>query len=1249
MHGVWAQCNALRPQRDITFNTDQDCAPVTVTDFTITYFFNTPQDPANINIIFEWNDPGNNISVTGLGTGMTASGGNMEFTASGSFTYVDNQNQCTIIPTAYIYIGGVLCPSSAQVQPAFFWGTDEQANADLFINPQNYDVCYEEPVVNAIFRDNSDFNCRIAIEPDNPNRAARHVQFVYGTNHDASTTILDLSLEDGGTQPLTTGTGTLANPQTRGTLGLQVTAGYFGPVETVPFPADNPTSITFPMNAPANAANLVGHDFEITMYNWNVCNPFNGDQLNPNYDDAIATTAYIRIVDGPAPAFVTRRDDASGPITTTFCIGEQIYFENTTAGAGFGYVWQLYDDELGTTEVFNSTNTNPTYSYLSAGQKLLRLTASNPTAQGSCDDVYESLVTISPSLIAAIGLTDYAGNTIGNQFCQNMAGSEVFQIRFNDVSAGSITANTRWRWEFYDEVGNLALEMPASGGFSDAAPGPMDVSVTNPGVYRAVLRIADNATTCETIDEALVYIYPSPQAALITANTCEGNAITVTDNSALTPVNGESIIQWEWDLDYDGVTFQHDPLYDGMQTFDYTYASSGTYTIAVRVITDTYGCSAIGTTDVTVYPLPVAQISADINEGCSILPVTFSTLSVGSQPDVIDQYIWEADYGSGWLVDSVQNPADPSFSANLIRYFENNTNSDLTVDVRLRAITQQGCEQFSDIETIRVLPAPKAGFNSINYSPFNDNCSPVDVTFRVDGDTQAQSPTDYLWTVRDEIGALLNEQSTGITPQFNYTFVNTSTSIQDYTVTLTSSLGGACVGDSTLTIRVNPIPVAGFEIDTVDLTCSQFTLRAVASAVGMASYDWQVRANDVIVYSETEPTGVLEYTINKAGTPITLEVQLITENFAGCQSEPSAEELTVEEEREALASFTATPGQQSYPETTVTLNNLAYDPAITYLWDFGNGETSDTGNLTAYSYQEAGTYSIRLTASSGGCSDTQVKTITINPARPVIDFDYDPPAGCAPLVVNFTNLSQYAVSDTYLWDFGDGSTSTQVNPVHTYFEPGIYTVSLTAANSVGESATEIKSQIIEVYETPFAQFNVRPNVVSIPDNPIYTNNGSIGATSYLWDFGDGSTSTEYEPEHYYQEEGTYSITLIASNLDGCADTLTRDNIVKAEEMGRLLIPNAFTPSTLGPSGGYIDAQAGTNDIFLPIMTGVREFELLIFNRWGELLFRSGDQRVGWDGYYNGRLCQQDVYVYKLNLVFDNGRATTRVGDVNLIR
>jgi len=185
--------------------------------------------------------------------------------------------------------------------------------------------------------------------------------------------------------------------------------------------------------------------------------------------------------------------------------------------------------------------------------------------------------------------------------------------------------------------------------------------------------------------------------------------------------------------------------------------------------------------------------------------------------------------------------------------------------------------------------------------------------------------------------------------------------------------------------------------------------------------------------------------------------------------------------------------------------------------------------------------------------------------------------------------------------------------------------------------------IITVFDKPNAQFALKPAVVYIPGGKLFTNNQSFGASNYTWDFGDGTTSTEFEPEHVYKTDGVFDVTLIASNAQNCSDTTILKTGVRVVKGGQVLVPNAFSPSLGGPGG------SGQNDIFLPLMRGVSNFHMMVFNRWGEMLFETSNPESGWDGYYKGKLCQQDVYVYKIIAKYENGETITKVGDINLIR
>lgn len=1243
---LWAQCDQLRTTVSIDFSTDQDCAPVSVTEFEVTYTFQTPQDPNSISIVYEWNDPTNAITVVSLGNGLVVGGGNTSFTANATRLYTDNDGQCTIRPTASLFINGQQCVSSIQRQTAFFWGDDEESNGNMATRPLQWDVCFNNPIENARFFDASEFNCNPDVEPDHPNDRTRHVQFVYGTNHNPTQSIANLELINGGPVQLTDATGALVASEVRGTAGEQVQAAYFGPIETIPTPATGPNAATFFMNAPASASNAIGNRFEVTLFNWNMCNPWNGDPLNPNYEDAVRTTAYIIIVEAPEPTFITKDED--GNPETNFCIGENVRFENQTPNvANYQYYWEFFDDEDGTNRLSTSTSRHPTFAFPSGGRKLIRLTATNPTVEGACTEVYEGYVFITPSMAAAIAITDFDNEPLTPDFCQEPDDPlTLFEVRFHDASTGSPTPTTRWRWEFYDENDNIVRREPASG-YASAAPGPFDDVFSRPGVYRVRLYIRDELTGCESLDEVQVRVFEKPVPDFTFTSMCEGSPVTITDASTLQSVSGETITAWEWDTDYDGVTFDKDPALDNRTSFDYTFPDGvGEFAVALRVTTST-GCSAMIDKKVTVHPLPVASFEPDITEGCSMLTVSFTNHSATGQPDDIAQYVWEIDEGSGFEVDSVQRPEDPNFSDVYVRQFRNTTFADREFRMRLRVITVNGCEALSAPETIMVYPQPRAGFVSLNYSPFDDNCTPVSVDFRVDDETRSLNPTDYTWSISDKDG-IVAEISTGTTPTFSYDFDNTTQSVRDFFITLRATLPSACYGDSTRTIRVAPVPRSDFVADTATYACDRVLLELNAAQKGLSQYTWNIDINGVVVYNNTTDDDVLSYEITRSTTiDQVVTLSLYTRNLTNCESPVTSRTIVVTRTDNMNPIFTADPPEQTLPGSTVTIVNQTNPGPWTYHWDFGDGTTSTQSDPGSHTYATFGEYTITLTVENGDCVQTYSRNVKINPIPPVLAFDYFPPRGCAPLTVNFVNESLYADPTTYFWRFGQGEgTSRAIDPTYTYQEPGVYSVTLSASNLLGDTVSLTREMIIEVLPNPVAKFSVYPTTpLNVPGEILYTSNRSLNASEYFWDFGDGHTSTAVEPQHKYSEEGVFSITLIARNGDGCADTTVLESGVHTVNHGQMLIPNAFVPNTLGPGRGDVL----NNEVFLPIVQKVTRFQMLIFNRWGQLLFESNSPEVGWDGYYNGRLCAQDVYIYRINAEYENGREITRTGDITLLR
>jgi len=1119
-------------------------------------------------------------------------------------------------------------------------------NDVVSINPTVYRVC-QGFAADVLFTDNSDWNCfpRLTRENNEP----RWIQWLYGTGAPG------IRIPGVGVNAVIPGGFPYLDP-----------APFRNPI----YPVLAPGQISLPINVPVTAPADIGREFEITLKNWNQCNAYDdnildGDPFNPVGGDVIngdnppqVTTARIVIVEAPQPNFLTRLGGAGGPIQNVFCVGDNIYFDDETppiGGASFQYSWEFFDNSTGVgIPLSTSGNQNPTFAYPTSGLKLIRLSIRDTNAAGNCVEFFEQTITISPSLIAQIGVTDLINTPITPDFCQfASAPLSNFDVRFSDTSTGIITPTTQWRWEFYDETNTLIRQEPFGGGFSLVPLGPFDELFTNRGIYRVRLIIRDNVTSCETIDEVQVRVYENPVPQFAATRVCEGDDTDFSEFSTLNAINGETIILREWDFDYDGITFTKDPAFDNQTSFTRNLGLANTYQVALRVTTDQNNCSDILVVPVTVDPIPNASITPDVLSGCSVLTVTFTNNSVGGQPDSIDRFEWEVDakLGAGFQLVATQDPLDPGFTPFYIHNFVNTTMANRQFDMRMRAVTVNGCDRVSAISTVTVFPGTESGFISTNYSPFNDNCSPQSVDFVVDAQTQSLGPTDYRWRISD-ISGIISETSTGVTPAFSFNFTNNTQSIKDYFVTLITTLPSGCFGDSTRTIRISPNPTSDFDIDTILFDCQLMRLHLAANQKGLANYHWTVRENGIVVSDVNSINDELNYELNRpafGSADVTVQFYLETKNFANCSSPVSSDVVVIPARDDINTSFTASPASQSLPNSTITIVNTTNPGPWTYQWDFGDGDTSNDPLVSSHTYATYGTYIIKLTVTYGVCVETATETINILAIPPIVDFSYDPASGCAPLTVNFTNLSQFAEPDKYQWEFGQGqATSKGIHPTYTYFEPGKYTVSLSASNVTGTVVNETKEMIIEVFPRPSAQFDVKPRLVFIPGGILYTKNQSLQATNYEWNFGDGTISLSPEPQHIYKDVGKYDIQLIAYNQFGCADTTKLESIVNVEIGGQVLIPNAFSPNLSGATGGSNQSN-GKNDVFLPITRGVVEFEMMVFNRWGELMFQSTDPNIGWDGYYHGKLCQQDVYMYKISALYENGERIVRVGDVNLIR
>ncbi len=490
-------------------------------------------------------------------------------------------------------------------------------------------------------------------------------------------------------------------------------------------------------------------------------------------------------------------------------------------------------------------------------------------------------------------------------------------------------------------------------------------------------------------------------------------------------------------------------------------------------------------------------------------------------------------------------------------------------------------------------------------------CSPVFVTFT----NQSKNYDSLHWDFDDgTIGSGEKEE---------HRFENTSSSVNSFDVKLTATSKYGCRSSAHDYITVYPNPAVEIT-GTPDSACHPAQVMLTASP-GHAVYQWDFGNGQIY---EGGYTTVQEFR-NETTRDTTFNVRLFSTSSFNCHDTAFAQ-VTVFPSPEA--DFFVSPKEQMYPETKVSLDNLTKGN-WSYQWYFGDGTDSRLAEPGIHNFPFPNNYSISLVATDQRCKDSTVRRILIKPHPPEAKFDPVDP-GCMPLTITMVNKSSYA--DSYYWEFGDGSVSNKPDPTYTYYEPGIYKIKLTVK---GEGGEDSHSDTSRVYILPNSYFDLAPRYVYVNDEPVNYFNLSDNGDIFEWDFGDGTTSNEWNPKHIYRKEGTYDVTLKVWTKNDCFDLYVMENAVLVEPYGNVEFPNAFRPNS----------SVEENRTFSPgIIDNVDDYHLMIYNRWGEFIFESFDQNIGWDGYYQGRMAKQDVYVWKVTGTYSNGETFVKTGDVTLL-
>ncbi len=318
--------------------------------------------------------------------------------------------------------------------------------------------------------------------------------------------------------------------------------------------------------------------------------------------------------------------------------------------------------------------------------------------------------------------------------------------------------------------------------------------------------------------------------------------------------------------------------------------------------------------------------------------------------------------------------------------------------------------------------------------------------------------------------------------------------------------------------------------------------------------------------------------------------------------------------------------------------------ASTYNWNPPDGLDQSVGSAVLATPEASTIYTV-VGTNNVGCTGSNLIYVNIYNTS-LVDIISDPPEGCQPLHVMMTYQPELQVEDsTWHWNFGDnnsvGNISHDKNPEHIFESEGNYMVVFNAIDTSGCPITD--TLIIPVFVLPTAAFYNNPDVGYAGVTDMYFIDMSVGAYSWLWDFGDPSsynynTSDLQNPTHLYADSGTYTVQLIVTSTRNCSDTATKDVVIFPDFL--IFIPTAFTPN-----------NDNLNDMFKPVITGFdrSQYKFYIFDRWGREIFYSEDIDKGWDGKDKGKYVEAGVYSYLIYFAEYTGKEHKVKGSFTLVR
>jgi len=733
---------------------------------------------------------------------------------------------------------------------------------------------------------------------------------------------------------------------------------------------------------------------------------------------------------------------------------------------------------------------------------------------------------------------------------------------------------------------------------------------------------SNSGLVCEgSSDDFQIIVHPSPALSnLVDTATCNNDVLNIplsttipasvswiaTDNAA---VSGESIFTQNTAL-IDNTLSNNSP---NIEVVNYEINSSSI----------PFGCpGATEFLDVSIIPDVMMTSTTNIEICSGVAASVFLTANVPST------FTWFATDNP-----NVTGESAVVSNGNLINDILINTSTvpQIVVYSVLPTSVQGACAGPAQTVTVIVNPPVEL------ISPtFTEICSGENVNLNL----VANSNVNFNWFAQSSVPVTGESIAVQTGNVVNDQLVNTTTQAESvfYTVVATTQTNGCSSPSTNIEVLVNPLPVV--QPFTAQI-CSNESLSISLSASSPSTFEWFALDNQAI-FGESQTSQftslVNDQLENTSAVNQTVTYLVQATSAKGCVGLVSNNTITVYPT--PSVDFTVLNPVLCDNSPILFQNNS--DVGLDFLWDFGDLNSS-TAFEPNYTYNNFGTFGVTLTGTNPltGCINSAAQDVTMQESPPAA-LAVNTTLGCIPGEFVFTDLNNTAGTNV-LWEFGDGESSVQPNQVdHSYDEADCYTITFTVTNQIGCSNTTVYTDLLCTYDNPIAEFSIEDTTVFSSDEPLSFTNTSQNAVTYLWEFGDGLTSSAENPIHVFDSDSaSYTIILNAYNAAGCVDQFA----LRITPERLFYVPNTFTPNG--------DAS---NAIFSPVLTSgydKESYHLIVYNRWGEIMFESYNPEVGWDGTYgkdSNTPCKDGTYIWQIRLKsLESEEAEVFTGHVNLLR